>query len=280
MFGYIRPYKAELRLREFNRYRAFYCGLCKTLSVRYGQLPRLAVTYDMTFFVLLLQSLSDTPATIREETCILHPFRKRAMAEPDQILRYGADLTLLLTWYNFMDNLTDREKVVTSRLATGALRSAYRKAQTYRPAADVRLRAGLQELSRAEQAEDGEAMISAFRKLLGDLFADGFPDYPSESPYLAAFRLTGALLGEWIYILDAADDYERDRKRGRSNPLKGMRDVRRTTESRLTNLEAELDRTCALLPYRQDAELVSNIIQLGLPDVRRRVLAGEPLQKI
>lgn len=36
MFGYIMIDKPELKVKEFSRYKAYYCGLCRTLKEEYG----------------------------------------------------------------------------------------------------------------------------------------------------------------------------------------------------------------------------------------------------
>ena len=43
MFGYIRPYKPYMRHYEYEIYRSYYCGLCKDMGKRYGQIFRLHV---------------------------------------------------------------------------------------------------------------------------------------------------------------------------------------------------------------------------------------------
>ena len=41
MFGYVRPYKSEMLVREFEQYKAVYCELCRVLGREYGLLARL-----------------------------------------------------------------------------------------------------------------------------------------------------------------------------------------------------------------------------------------------
>ena len=54
MFGYLVAAPGDLTAEELARYRACYCGLCRCIKERHGQLARLSLTYDMTFLVLLL----------------------------------------------------------------------------------------------------------------------------------------------------------------------------------------------------------------------------------
>ena len=53
MFGYVKVCKPELRVREYEEYKAVYCTLCKTLGKEYGVLSRVLLRYDATFYVLL-----------------------------------------------------------------------------------------------------------------------------------------------------------------------------------------------------------------------------------
>ncbi len=54
MFGYVLPHTAELRVREWHAYRAYYCGLCKELQREYGFLPRMLLNYDLVLPALLV----------------------------------------------------------------------------------------------------------------------------------------------------------------------------------------------------------------------------------
>ena len=56
MFGYIRAAKPEMRIKEFELYKAVYCSLCKELGKSYGFLARLTLSYDFTFLALLNMS--------------------------------------------------------------------------------------------------------------------------------------------------------------------------------------------------------------------------------
>lgn len=76
MFGYVRIDKPELKVKEFYRYKAYYCGLCHTLKEEYGVRGRMTLTYDMTFLVLFLNSLYETETKERKMHCPLHPVKK------------------------------------------------------------------------------------------------------------------------------------------------------------------------------------------------------------
>ena len=57
MFGYVRPYKSELLVREYEQYKSVYCELCRELGKSYGWTARFTLSYDCTFYALLSLSL-------------------------------------------------------------------------------------------------------------------------------------------------------------------------------------------------------------------------------
>ena len=61
MFGYVTVNKPEIKFKDFDMYRSFYCGLCRELRERYGIPGQVSLTYDMTFVVLLLSGLYEPP---------------------------------------------------------------------------------------------------------------------------------------------------------------------------------------------------------------------------
>ena len=52
MFGYIIVHKPELKVREYETYKASYCGLCRSLKKRHGRIGQMTLSYDMTFLAL------------------------------------------------------------------------------------------------------------------------------------------------------------------------------------------------------------------------------------
>ena len=73
MFGFVAADAGALSEEEKERYRAVYCGLCLALRDRYGQLSRACLTYDLTFLVLLCDSLHEPVETQGASHCVMHP---------------------------------------------------------------------------------------------------------------------------------------------------------------------------------------------------------------
>ncbi|MBR7147285.1 MAG: hypothetical protein IKD13_00520, partial [Firmicutes bacterium] len=69
MFGYVLVDKPELKIREFDVYKSWYCGLCQKLKERSGFLGQMTLTYDMTFLILLLHGLYEPEERCGECRC-------------------------------------------------------------------------------------------------------------------------------------------------------------------------------------------------------------------
>lgn len=277
MYGYIRPDIGELRINEYRRFRSVYCGLCEALRQRYGAAARFLVSYDMTF----LAALSLTPETkIDARRCPVHPLRKQPCICGTTELFDAADYTVILAYRKMMDDAADERGVraLSARLAARLLRRGYRKAAARQPGFDENAMQCLARLAAAE--ESGSASL--------DEAADGFarlmtfPADRASDPVLR--RVQGEILyhvGRAVYILDAADDYVSDRKKGRYNPL-----CRRFSSDAMTAPEKEEIRAtlnlslsravsaAALLPESPWRPILENILSRGVPHVADEVFAG------
>ncbi len=292
MFGYVRPEKPDLLMREFSRYRSVYCGLCKEIARAYGQLPRIATGYDLTFLALLLLALSDEPVREDAEGCILNPVVKKPVLKGGTALPLCAALSVMLAYHKADDDVRD-QRSPKGLAARFAFARAYRKASRAYPAEAAAVRSGLAELAEAEKRPPDPEAAGCFGRLLGTLFALAadrcVPPRPEDDERAlpagmlrAGMARLGEDVGRWIFLLDAFDDAARDEDNGAWNALAGLpaETRRETAEALLSALEADADRTAALLPYRRDAGIVGNIVREGLPGVRAQVSAGKRLGRL
>ena len=110
MFGYVTTNKPELKIREFARYKGFYCGLCRTLRSRHGFTGQMTLSYDMTFLILLLSSLYEPKTTRDNKRCMIHPGKKQMILQ-NAVTEYASDMNILLTEKHFLDDWEDERKV-------------------------------------------------------------------------------------------------------------------------------------------------------------------------
>ena len=117
MFGYVMPCKMELKVRDYEKFKAYYCGLCHTIKEQYGNLPRATLNYDMTFLAILLDSLNDKPLASKKITCSLHPLSKKLILIDNEALKYAAQCNIVLTYYKLIDNIND-DNAIQSKVAS------------------------------------------------------------------------------------------------------------------------------------------------------------------
>ncbi len=281
MFGYVRPEKPDLLIRDFTAYKAIYCGLCKTIGRRCGQIPRAAVTYDMTFLSLLLLALSPQPLDLSLESCVLNPLKKKPVAGSCPVLDFAADLSCLLAFYSAKDDAAD-ERPIRGRMATLLLARAARKAGRRHPELNTWIREKLELMKQSEQQDSLDETAALFGAMLKRIFLEGINLLQREDDQGVTALLLGdaaEALGRWVYLLDAIDDLEYDRKKRNRNHFLAMseKEALMTARTLLIEAEEQVDRNLALLTYEQLGGLVYNIVTVGLPATRRRVLAGERL---
>lgn len=289
MFGYVRPQIPALKVREYEWYRAIYCGLCRTMGTVSGQCSRLMLSYDFTFLALIRFILSDTEAQFSPHRCMVHPVRPRLMAEDHPVLRYTASAAAILAEEKRLDDLADETgtaalKPTLLAPVTGTMvrRVLRREPDTAGLRSCIRGHlADLFSLEKAACASPDEA-AQVFGNLLGDLFAFGLT---GSSAALA--RSIGIGTGRFLYLCDAMEDLAEDIRKHRYNPFallwgeaalapdgKPAEAVRNAyTVSAPLDLE-KLGLAVELLPAHPFTEIVKNIVYLGMPDMVQRVAAG------
>jgi len=281
MFGYVRPLKPELLVREFSRYKSIYCGICKQISRDYGQLPRLALGYDLTLLAVLLLSQTDTQPPDQPAGCIISPLPKRPIARGGPVLELCAGLTVLLAWHKAADDVRD-EPGIRSRAVRAALQGSQRKAARRYPEYDAIIAEELHNLNVIESGEPDLAAAVVFGRLLERIFGLASVLVVEDQALQSALGLFGRHLGQWIYHLDAIDDWQGDCDNGRWNPYGSMTrdEALASATAAMMELEMEMDRTAALLPYHRDSGLMANIVTQGLPAAREQVFRGEKLRRL
>lgn len=217
MFGYVLPAKKRLSEEEAVRFRAVYCGLCHALGRRYGFAARFTLNYDFTLLALLLSDAQGGESTCRR--CAAHPCRGCAALESSPALEQAADKSLILTWWQLRDHIADSSffRGLKYRLAALLLRRPCRRARRADPTFDAVVQQRLDELAVLERAHCASLDRAAepFAALLAAI-ADGVEDTRRRRILAQLFYH----LGRWIYLVDAADDFEDDQRTGAYNPLR------------------------------------------------------------
>lgn len=281
MFGYIRTVPAELRLREYECYRAYYCGLCRSMGKCTGACSRLTLSYDFAFLAVVRAWLCGEKAETKRFRCALHPLRRRLTVINSKQLDNCADASVLLSYHKCLDDLADEHGLrrLRARLAKLPLRGGYKKAKRRHPALDEAIQSALADLSAYEKHPDppsADLPAARFGDLMAAVFSEGLD---GRSARIAADFGRG--IGKWIYLVDAADDYREDLRRHRFNPFAELLGSEMTDGNRraialsLTEILCDVERAFLLFPEPPCAEvreIVSNILYIGMPRTAQRVL--------
>lgn len=70
MFGYVRIYKPELKIKDYEIYKAAYCSVCRALGRHYGVIARGLLSYDATFLYLYRAAISEAADCKYEKVCV------------------------------------------------------------------------------------------------------------------------------------------------------------------------------------------------------------------
>ncbi|HWR23998.1 MAG TPA: DUF5685 family protein [Feifaniaceae bacterium] len=273
MFGYVTPDKPELKVRELTQYQAWYCGLCKSLRRTYGQIPRLALDYDCTFFALLLQGISGEEFTCAPGRCGYKPFRKKApVIGPCEALSYAADINVLLYYYKLADDFRD-EKNILAFAGHTALGAGAKKAAKLRPETADIIASGIGRLSELEQRKEPsiDAAADAFANILKQL-ALGYDKLTEKQK--PALSWLSYHMGRWIYLIDAWEDRKKDEKAGSYNPFLIADATKERASFLLYASLYEMENACDLLDLKANQGLIENIIYRGCRFQTKRVLEG------
>ena len=282
MFGYIRPLKGELKVREYENYRALYCGMCHTLAHRCGALTRLTVNYEFTFLAMLLWDTEDSLCYIHRR-CVVSPFRKRRCCSVQTAaLEQAVDRSMILSWWQLQDSRRDSGfwKSLAATLGLFVFRIPYRRAAKRAAAFDTVVRSRLQELAALELAhcDSIDQVADCFAEILRAAVADVVSEEKR--------RILEQLLyhtGRVIYLLDAVDDLSDDIKKDNYNPLRYRFPLEGETLSEEQKYQLRLtlrhslncmSSAFQLLNRTPWSEIIENILYQGIPTIAQQVLAG------
>lgn len=261
MFGYLMASTPLLTPEELGRYKACYCGLCRSLQERWGVPARLTLNYDMTFLVLLLQSLYEPEEHSGKAPCVAHPFQARDWYRTE-LCDYGADLNTMLAYWKCRDDWED-DGSLAALAESGLLRSANTGLARLYPRQSAAIDRGIRALSRLERerVEDADAAAACSGEMLGELFVW------REDRWSDTLRRFGDALGRLLYVMDACMDLDGDSVHNRYNPFRRFYGSK-GNEERFRDILKMLLGDCLFyfdkLPLVQDAPILKNILCVGV----------------
>ncbi len=265
MFGYVKPYKPQLKICEYEAYKAVYCRLCKTIKHNYGFAASMILSYDFAFFALLQCSFSEENNEHQKSFCF-----------DDVNFDFIAGAALILIYGKLNNDIANAGffKSIKKRIARLLLKRDYKKASiSYPHIADVvseqmKKQSNLQKenCKTIDRASEPTAVIlSVIVSCLND-----------KQEQKAVLKRFGYLLGRYIYIANTYDNIEKDFKNNSFNPLiignSAVNDLdmieinKRVSDSVSFTLGALAD-SYVLLDIKQFKPILDNIVYVGLKNV-------------
>jgi len=289
LFGYIKPLASELKVREFELYKSFYCGLCKTMGKKISKLSRITLSYDMVFLVLVRIALTKEKAENSHFRCKLKPTKKRNCIKSNNAMLYSSCVAAVLSYYKYKDNINDAKNILKRfflkiffppRLFFSRIK---KKARKYYPGLEAQITPSLSKLSELEKnnCKSIDQAASCFAELMQTVASFGL----ETAEQIKSAEIIGRHLGRWLYIIDALDDFDKDLKKREYNPfveyygdkknmIADIEIIRDSLALSLSEISGEFSRL-----FKHDTEdscvnpIIFNIINLGLCDRQEKILA-------
>ncbi len=280
MFGYVRTDTPYLYIKDQTLYRAMYCGLCKGIAETSGHAARMGLSYDVTFLSVLLHNIAGIDVKIEKQHCLTHCVRSRAMAETDELTRQLGALNTALVYYKYTDDIADGDRGRGKRLW---FKKGFKRIKKSYPEVERIVRENMQRQEETEKSgtDSADRAADATANMLAEFSAYALGDKATEHT-----RGLFYALGKWIYLIDALDDYDKDKKKGAYNPF--VLAYKAPCRERLfagdcgeeilfifDNIFCDIKEHLAGVPLHFNRDLVDNILLRGLPTMTKQVIAGK-----
>ena len=273
MFGYVTVYKPELKIKDYTKYRAYYCGLCHVLMKDYGITGQLTLSYDMTFLVILLTSLYESDTDFMLKRCKVHPVKKNPMLT-NAMTSYAAKMNIVMSYYHLVDDWND-DKSSMGLTGSVLLKKKTEKIEAVYPRQAKVIKEELNKITQYEKenCDNIDLVAGCFGRLMAEIVG------VQEDMWEEDLRRIGFYLGKFIYIIDAWEDLDKDLKKGSYNPLKSLHETldakayEDTCRQMLTMMMAEVSDAFERLPCLIDADILRNIIYAGVWTKYNKILS-------
>lgn len=287
MFGYVTPHKMELKIKDYERFKAYYCGLCHHIKDNYGNLSRVCLNYDMTFLGLLLDGLSDEPIEVKKIRCPLHITENRPIIINNKALHYSSSINIALFYYKLQDDIID-DKSIKGKLGSLFFSSKEKKfSSKFKNINDILKK----ELTTLKNIEDSlsfnsiDEICHPFAHLTGELLKSYPEPLKNDSEDLRTnLYWLGYNLGKWIYLIDAFDDLREDIEKNKFNPInhlfnkenedvdKFINDITARIEFSLLSCGASCHEAFLKLKPSRNYDILDNILSLGIMEKNHLIL--------
>ncbi len=276
MTGYVRIYKPDMRFRDYETYKSVYCSLCRELGKKYSVVARFFLSYDYTLLALINMSLSSNKPNFCQNRCVANPLKKCNYCNTSgNEISYSAAVSVVLTNYKVCDNIEDSGifKSLAFRFLHLFTKNWSKKAIIEFPDLEKIISDYIKLQRQAEQNEN--CSLDKASHPTANALAEIFSACSNNRLEQENLKRFGYCLGKWIYLLDAVDDINKDRKSGNFNPLKEIENIKEYCEPLLNNCEVECGNSFDLLEVKKFKLILENIVFQGLKFSKEKVFQKE-----
>lgn len=219
MLGYVKAFKPEMKIKDYELYKGIYCSLCRALGRLYSPVAQLFLSFDFAFAAVLRLAAGESGCTFSKKRCPYNPAKKCMICHSREELDFCAHAVIITVFYKVKDNLHDggiKSKLLAA-LIYPVIGLMHKKAARLAPEIDEIIGESMKsqaEIEKKEKCSIDEASHPS-ADALGKVMALGFDGGRKNSLYSL-----GYMVGRYVYILDAVDDLEGDLKNGSFNPFK------------------------------------------------------------
>ena len=273
MFGYVKPYVPDLKVRQNELYKAVYCTLCRRQKKLTGYFSAFSLSYDFVFLALVRSAITKEELSVENGRCAYFPFKKKKVISGSYSLDYTACVAGVLTYYKIKDDIADSRGLCKLKyLPLLPVFSHSRKKALKHGVPDTQIRDYLLRLSELERQKLPSPDLAAeiFGELLGCVASYGVEDLEQY-----ALEEIFNCIGRWIYIIDAVDDLAEDMNKGQFNPFIDGNDINfEIIKATLQMTLTRADECITKIKFRDPdvAQIIENILLLGTSEIENKVI--------
>jgi len=210
MYGYLRVYKRQMPRELHLAYKNYYCGTCFALQYNYGNLSRFLLSYDIVLLGLLTKPHEEP--LCKRLRCFGHRGKTQFKGENWKKI---AALSLLFAREMIKDNIEDENSFI-AKVADKIYSKKIKKAEQDYPIISSLVESCYKQILAYEKENKGLFEIAGvFSGMMGQVYKLIHGDDALCSEKAAYIKA----VSEWVYFIDALDDYGKDIEKKRYNPL-------------------------------------------------------------
>ncbi len=279
MFGYVKIYKPELKVKHYEAYKGVYCSLCKTLKKEYGIFASLTLNYDFTLLALTRMAFAVECCGFMDSRCAYNPLKKcQQCVNGEKELSVAAAAAMMMCYHKVNDDIADSSflKGLAKRLLKPYFSFKRKKAAKRYPELDAIISCAMKEQGEVEKKPESGIDASAHpsAKAMGKLLSYGFEGETAEK-----LNRFGYLVGRWVYLVDALDDMADDKKTHSYNVFNNInnneKEARDYAVGSINLTAGQLVRELEALNPARFSEILENIVYDGLHNSMNEVLKKE-----